>query len=83
MSDGERLWTVRYSSNNESRTEYHSRQIGALHHIDGTYARLPEGVVIALSGPLDELSQHWEAVPESSTLVVDNGQVTISPFSPK
>jgi len=82
-SDGERLWSVRYSSNNESRTEYHSRHIRALHDIDGTYEPLPESAVIVLSEPLDELSEHWEAVPESSTLVVEKGQVTISPFSPK
>jgi glutamine amidotransferase len=82
-TDGERLWSVRYSSNNESRTEYLSRHIHALHDIDGTYEPLPEGAVIVLSEPLDELSEHWEAVPESSALVVENGQVTISPFSPK
>jgi predicted glutamine amidotransferase len=82
-SDGERLWAVRYSSDNESRTEYHSRHIRALHEIDGTYALLPEGAVIVLSKPLDELSEHWETVPESSTWHVENGQVTINPFSPR
>jgi predicted glutamine amidotransferase len=82
-SEGERLWTVRYSSNHASRTVYHSRHIRALHAIDGTYEPLPEGAVIVLSEPLDELSEHWEEVPESSILVVEKGQVTISPFSPK
>jgi predicted glutamine amidotransferase len=82
-SDGERLWSVRYSSNNQSRTQYHSRNIHALHDIDGSYAPVPPGAVIVLSEPLDELSEHWEAVPEASALVVDRGQVTISPFSPK
>ena len=82
-TDGKRLWSVRYSSNNESRTQYHSRHIHALRDIDGTYEPLPDGAVIVLSEPLDELNEHWEAVPESSSLVVENGQVTISPFTPE
>ena len=82
-TDGKRLWSVRYSSNNESRTQYHSRHIHALREIDGTYEPLPDGAVIVLSEPLDELNDHWEAVPESSSLLVENGEVTISPFLPE
>jgi glutamine amidotransferase len=82
-TDGERLWAVRYSSNNESRTLYHSRHLHALREIDGSYEPLPEGAVIVLSEPLDELTEHWEAVPDSSLLVVENGKTTISPFSPQ
>jgi len=37
---------------------------------------------IVLSEPLDELNEHWEAVPESAFLVVENGKVTINPFTP-
>lgn len=66
----------------ESRTQYHSRHIHALRDIDGTYEPLPRSAVIVLSEPLDELNEHWEAVPESSFLTVENGQVMISPFTP-
>ena len=82
MTDGKRLWAVRYSSNHESRTQYHSCHIHALRDIDGTYQPLPQGAVIVLSEPLDELNEHWEAVPESSLLVVEDGKTTINPFSP-
>jgi glutamine amidotransferase len=81
-TDGSRLWTVRYSSNNQSRTQYHSRHIHALRDIHGTYEPLPDGAVILLSEPLDELTEHWEAVPESSLLVVEDGTTTVSSFSP-
>jgi glutamine amidotransferase len=82
-TDGKRLWAVRYSSNNASRTLYHSRHIHALRELDDTYEALPEGAVIVLSEPLDELKEHWEAVPESSCLVVEDGQATINPFTPE
>ena len=49
--------------------------------IDGTYGPLPDGAVFVLSQPLDELAEHWEAVPDSSLLVVENGETRISPFS--
>ena len=82
-TDGSRLWTVRYSSNNQSRTQYHSRHIHALRDIHGSYEPIPDGAVILLSEPLDELSEHWEAVPESSLLVVEDGTTTVSSFSPE
>ncbi|MEM7144145.1 MAG: class II glutamine amidotransferase [Verrucomicrobiota bacterium] len=81
-TDGERLWSVRYSSNRDSRTQYHSKHIHALREIDGSYEALPDGAVIVLSEPLDELNEHWEAVPEASSLVVEDGSVTIDSFAP-
>jgi len=82
-TDGKRLWAVRYSGNNQSRTLYHSRHVHALREVDGSYDLLPDGAVIVLSEPLDELTEHWAAVPESSLLVVEDGKTTISPFSPR
>ena len=82
-TDGRRLWAVRYSSNHDSRTLYHSCHIHALRDLDGQYQRLPRGAVIVLSEPLDEMNEHWEAIPESSLVVVDGGQVTVSPWAPQ
>ncbi len=81
-TDGQRLWAVRYSSNKQSRTLYHSRHAGALHDIDGSYSPLPSGAVIVLSEPLDELTEHWEAVPESTLLLVAGVNTTLTPFVP-
>lgn len=83
LSDGRRLLAVRYSSDGNSPTLYHSRHMHALRVVHGSYEPLPEGAVVVLSEPLDDLVQHWEAVPESSFVVVQEGQVIISPFTPK
>lgn len=80
-TDGHRLWAVRYSSDGQSRTLYHSRNLHALRDIDGTYEKLPDGAVVVVSEPLDELAEHWLSVPESSLLAVDNGETTITPLS--
>ena len=81
-TDGERLWAVRYSSNQRSRTLYHSCHLGALHDIDGSYDALPNDAIILVSEPLDDLTRHWQAVPESSMLIIEEGRAKVLPFSP-
>lgn len=81
VTDGERLWAVRYSSNSASRTLYHSRHIHALRGIHGSYDPLPDGAVVVLSEPLDEMTEHWATVGEASLLVVGNGKTTVGSFS--
>lgn len=82
LSDGRRLFAVRYSSNLDSPTLYHSRHVHALRAIDGSYEVLPEDAVVVLSEPLDDLAEHWEAVPESSFVTVERGRTHIEPFGP-
>ena len=83
VSDGTRIWAVRYSSEHKSRTLYHSRHITALTEIDGTYQLLPPGAVVVVSEPVYDVTDHWEAVPEASLLLVKDGQVSLSPVAPK
>ena len=60
--------------------------------IHGTYEPVPcDGAVIlqarisrnALDTRVRCLSEHWELVPESSLLVVEDGTTTVSSFSPE
>ncbi|QDT43689.1 Amidohydrolase EgtC [Gimesia alba] len=82
-TDGQSLWAVRYSSNNQSRTLYHSSHLHALHDLDGTYGSLPADATIVVSEPLDDLTENWEEVPESSLLTVAQGAVSVSVFVPE
>ncbi len=81
-TDGVRIWAVRYSSHAQSRTLYHSSHLRALHDIDGTYEELPSNAIIVVSEPLDDLTNHWQEVPESCLLTVENGTAIVTPFSP-
>jgi len=82
-TNGRSLWAVRYSSEAQSRTLYHSSHLHALHDVNGSYDALPAGAVIVVSEPLDDLTKNWEAVPESSLLIVENGDVQVAPFAPQ
>ena len=82
VTDGVRLWAVRYSSDDAPRTLYHSVHAHALRTVNEAYERIPDGGVIVVSEPLDDLGEHWEAVPPSSLLTVDAGTVTVAEFLP-
>jgi predicted glutamine amidotransferase len=88
ISEGERLHAVRYSSEQDSRTLFLSRNIEALRAELG-----PRGQAVAeqltdearciVSEPLSELQDFWQLVPESTYLVVEHGKVETRPFHPE
>lgn len=82
-TDGRRLIAVRYSTGGSSPSLYHSRHVHALRVLDGSYEALPEGAVVLVSEPLDELREHWVEVPESASVWVGAEGVRIGPFRPR
>ncbi|MEZ6145327.1 MAG: class II glutamine amidotransferase [Planctomycetaceae bacterium] len=82
MSDGTRLYGVRYSSDANSPSLYHGQHLHALQELHDTYEPLPSGAVVVVSEPLDEVSNHWTRVPESTFLMIENGKLTHLPLVP-
>lgn len=82
LSDGRRLFAVRYATDGHAPTVYHSSDLHALSDLDDSYGDLPVGSVIVVSEPLDEMSENWQQVPESTLLTAETGQVSLSPFVP-
>ena len=86
ISDGERLWAVRYSSERASRTLYFSADVDALQRLDPANQRLQqlhEGDRIVVSEPLTDLPGAWLEVPESTTVILADGDVAQQPFRPR
>jgi len=82
VSDGRRIFALRYSSDRASQTLYHSRNIHALREVGGQNEALSPDAVIVLSEPLDDVSEHWEEIPESTLIVVEPQNITVLPFEP-
>jgi glutamine amidotransferase len=87
ISDGKRLYAVRYSSEGETRTLYHSRNLEALEaQLNPRQQAILESMSTdaraVVSEPLSELHQLWEPIPESSFVTVADGNVNIQPFKP-
>ncbi len=83
LSDGQRLFAVRYSSQHASRTLYHNANLAALQQVNPAPNLFAEGAVAVVSEPLDNMVEHWVKVPESSLLTVENGKVTTQNFQPR
>ena len=85
ISDGERLWAIRYSSEHASRTLFVSADVEALQRLHPENERLQqlsEGARVVVSEPLGDLPGAWNEVPESSALIVADGGLEQRPFQP-
>jgi predicted glutamine amidotransferase len=73
VSDGERLWAVRYASRETPRTLFVSADVAsvqALHPENERLGRLREGDRLIVSEPLADLPGAWHEIPPSSAVTV-------------
>ncbi len=82
LADGQRIMALRWSSDGKSPTLFYGTgsdvwiEQGDVRFTDGS------GCVLVLSEPLDEVSDHWQEVGESSFLVVEDNAVNVQRFEP-
>jgi glutamine amidotransferase len=85
-SDGEQLIAVRYSSERQSRSLFHStsfRHLRELYPDDPRIAAVGDDAYLIVSEPLVELPDAWAEVPESTAIVVRGAQIDYLPFVPR
>ncbi|KOG44677.1 glutamine amidotransferase [Streptomyces virginiae] len=86
ISDGERLWAFRYSSQGASRTLFYSSRVDALRRLHPDMAFLQEvsdETRLVVSEPLGDLPGAWNEVPESTYGIVEPGRDSLHPFTPQ
>jgi glutamine amidotransferase len=87
ITDGQRIFAVRYSSQRDSRTLFHSRSKAAIAQMlpearQERLQRFSDDAMAVVSEPLSDLPDMWEAVPESTFLTVERGEVQTRAFVP-
>lgn len=85
ISDGERLFAVRYATEGPARTLYSSAEaesVRALHPENERLQRLKGEDRAIVSEPLSDLPGVWIEVPEATALVVQDGPDLQRPFTP-
>jgi glutamine amidotransferase len=85
MTNGERIWAFRYSSEGRSHSLYFSTQyetLAALYPGDARLADFDEETRIVVSEPLGDLPGVWNEVPEASWGVIQPGQDELGTFRP-
>jgi predicted glutamine amidotransferase len=86
VSDGERLYAVRYSTENRSRTLFVSEDVEsvrALHPGNERLQRMTAEDRIVVSEPVSELPGAWREVPESTALIIQRGPDEERAFRPE
>ena len=78
VSDGERVFAFRYSTDHVSPSLYFICEEGLAARVRGDV----DNAVLVLSEPLDEATDVWTELPEAHMLVATAGTVTLTPFTP-
>lgn len=82
ISDGQRLYGFRYSSESNSRSLYYSDSIEAVKDIAPQARKYSSDARAIVSEPLSDLKEVWIAVEESSSIMVHKGDIQVSSFEP-
>ena len=83
MSNGERLWAIRYSSEHQSRTLFVSEHADALRKLHPDNPRLQQFTDedrIVVSEPPGDLPGAWLEIPESTALIIQPGAGRATPL---
>jgi glutamine amidotransferase len=86
LSDGTRLWAVRYSTEGRSRTLFASadaRALRELHPDNPRLQQLRDEDRLVVSEPFADLPGAWEELPEASVLIVQPGEDEQRAFRPQ
>lgn len=83
VSDGERLWAVRYASDGEAPTLYHSRDTEDLVPVNPAIReKLGAAARAIVSEPIGKFAEIWTEVPQGSLVEVRGGTLEVRPFRP-
>ncbi len=78
LSDGEKIYTIRYASGKEAtKSQFYSTDMSCMKDLTENCDSLPESGVIAVSEPLDRLSDKWMEVPKNAFMTAHAGTVKI------
>ncbi|ADG18247.1 glutamine amidotransferase class-II [Paraburkholderia atlantica] len=85
-TDGEQIIAVRYSSEGQSRSLFHSRSFRHLRELypdDERIRTAGENAFLVLSEPLSDLPGIWQEIPESTAVVARGGEIEQFAFEPR
>ncbi len=84
VSDGESVYAVRYASDGQAPTLYHSRDMHDVYQVNPLVRELlgPTSRII-VSEPIGKYAENWCAVPQNSFIHVRGASLEVLPFMPQ
>lgn len=82
ISDGEKLYAIRFSHNEAAMTQFVSTDSACLEEFTGKNPPLPGESTIVVSEPLDDISNKWTKIANNSFTTICRQHVTTESFMP-
>ena len=83
FTDGKVVYAVRYASDGDAPTLYHSRDIADVYRINpNLQAGLSASTRMIVSEPVGAVAEAWVQVPQATAVIVQGEHVTMRPFRP-
>ncbi|HBN90591.1 MULTISPECIES: class II glutamine amidotransferase [Rheinheimera] len=82
ISDGEKLYTIRYSHNEAPMTQFVSTDTTCMAEFAQARPRIPSGSTVVVSEPLDNISSKWRKIANNSFTTINNNSVQSETFLP-
>lgn len=83
VSDGKSLYAVRYASDGEAPSLFHSQDMDDVYRINPNLKGvLGASTRVIVSEPVGEFAEMWQTVPQNSSVEVLEDRVKIRPFEP-
>ena len=83
ISDGQKIYTLRYAHNAKSKTQFYSSQSGWIDGVEDSIegaSYFPEENIVVVSEPLDDYDNKWNEIPQNSFATIFQSDVTIEKF---
>lgn len=80
ISDGEKLYTLRYSYNEAPMTQFVSTDSSCLIEFDDSKPQIPSGSSIVVSEPLDHVSDKWTAIENNTFTTIHRSNIKTERF---
>jgi predicted glutamine amidotransferase len=80
LSDGHRLYTLRYAHNEAPMTQFYSSDAGCFRELDGNADMMPNDSVVVVSEPLDKVGDNWTQIPSNTFTTIVKKRVSSEAF---
>ena len=83
ISDGSKLYAIRYASDGNPRTLFHSKEMRALKELSPQVDSFSDDTRAVVSEPFGKLSEAWCEIQPSTAITIDDGELETRDFSPR